>query len=153
MHPVGQRKPSIDLVEWQLRIAANEPLTLQQSDVVVRRHSVEFRINAEDPSKNFRPCPGKVDALQFPSGDGIRVDTHLATSDTISPHYDSMVAKLIVSGKTRAECLEASREALKQVQVGGVTTNVKMMGELLNWSPFATGEYHTGSLETYLAGE
>jgi acetyl-CoA carboxylase biotin carboxylase subunit len=152
-HSVTEANTGIDLVEWQLRIAANEPLLLKQADIVVTGHSVEFRINAEDPSRNFRPCPGRVEGLRFPAGKGIRVDTHLSKGDVISPHYDSMVAKLIVSGATRAACLEASREALKGVAVEGVITNVDMLTDMLEWAPFVSGQYHTGSLETYLAGE
>jgi acetyl-CoA carboxylase biotin carboxylase subunit len=156
-HPVTEQVTGLDLVELQLRVAANERLPLRQSDVVRRGHALEFRINAEDPSENFRPSPGLVTELRFSAPidgadhQGVRVDTHLREGDRIPPNYDSMVAKLIITGADRPSALERARLALAATRVGGVTTNLDLHRRILNWEPFVTGQYHTRSLEHDLA--
>lgn len=146
-HPVTEQITGVDLVELQLRVAANQRLSLTQDDVTVSGHALEMRINAEDPAEDFRPSPGLVTALSFPEGDGIRVDTHLHSGERISPHYDSMVAKLIVSGPDRAAVIERARAALKQTRIEGITTNLDLHARILTWEAFVSGNYHTRSLE------
>jgi acetyl-CoA carboxylase biotin carboxylase subunit len=150
-HPVTEQITGLDLVELQLRVAANQRLPIAQSDVARRGHAIEFRINAEDPADGFRPAPGLVRELRFPAGEGIRVDTHLRSGDRIPPNYDSMVAKLIISGGDRASTLEKAREAIAATRVEGVTTNLGLHARILRWEPFITGRYHTRSLEQDLA--
>jgi hypothetical protein len=113
-HCVTEEVTGLDLVEWQLRVAANERLPLSQADVDARRAgaAIEFRINAEDPDQGFRPSPGRVTALRWP--EGVRVDTHLSAGDRIPPNYDSMIAKLIVWGEDRQQALARMSDALAQ---------------------------------------
>jgi acetyl-CoA carboxylase, biotin carboxylase subunit len=149
-HPVTEVTTGVDLVELQLRVAANEPLPLKQDEIVTRGHSIECRINAEDPDRGFRPCPGKIDALELPSGEGIRVDTHLVSNDRIPPHYDSMVAKLITHGETRAQAIARMKGALAATRIEGITTNIGLHQRIMEWEPFVEGNYNTTSLENQL---
>jgi acetyl-CoA carboxylase biotin carboxylase subunit len=148
-HGVTELLTGLDLVELQLRVAANEPLPLRQEDVVVRGHAIECRINAEDPNDGFRPCPGKVTRLAFP--DGVRVDTALTSGDRIPPTYDSMVAKLLVHADDRPAAIAAMSAALEGTVVEGVTTNIDLHKKILRWEPFVSGQYTTTTLEQHLA--
>jgi acetyl-CoA carboxylase biotin carboxylase subunit len=149
-HPVTEEITGLDLVEWQLRIAAGE--ALPPTPPPTRGHALELRINAEDPDDDFRPSPGRVTGLRFPSGEGIRVDTHLSEGDVIPPNYDSMIAKLIVGGIDRAQALERARHAVDGVVVDGVRTNLDLHRRILRWGAFTSGEYDTTSLEAFVAG-
>jgi len=151
-HPVTEAITGLDLVEWQLRIAANEPLTLSADDVTVAGHAIECRINAEDPDQGFRPSPGQVTALSFPEADHVRVDTHLRAGDRIPPHYDSLIAKLIVHGPDRKTAIDRLREVLRAVRVEGVVTNVALHRRIVDWDGFVTGRYDINSLETQVMG-
>ena len=151
-HPVTEQITGVDLVELQLRVAANERLPVRQSDVGFCGHAIEVRINAEDPDAGFRPSPGRVRVLEFPEGEGVRVDTHLRTGDRIPPNYDSMVAKLIISGSTREEAIERLVAALDATRIEGVTTNLSLHRRIVRWDPFRTGRYDTKSLERDLMG-
>ncbi|MEO0601923.1 MAG: biotin carboxylase N-terminal domain-containing protein [Myxococcota bacterium] len=151
-HPVTEAITGLDLVEWQLRIAANEPLTLTSGDVSVQGHAIEARINAEDPDQGFRPSPGLVTALAFPEADHVRVDTHLRAGDRIPPNYDSLIAKLVVSGPDRATAIERLRAVLREVRIDGVTTNVSLHQRILDWEGFVSGRYDINSLETQVMG-
>ena len=151
-HSVTEEISGVDLVEWQLRVAANEALPMSQSEFSQSGHAIEFRINAEDPDQDFKPCPGRVSRLKFPQGEGIRIDTHLRSGDRIPPNYDSMVAKLIVSAPTREQALERAREALGATVVEGVKTNLGLHRRIANWDAFTSGNYNTHSLEQWLAG-
>src|SRR5688500_15332114 len=122
-HPVTEQITGVDLVEWQLRVAANEPLP---SAPPVSGHAIECRLNAEDPEDGFRPHPGVVSALEVPEGEGIRVDTHLRSGDRIPPNYDSMIAKLVASGPSRTVAIERMRTALSRVRIDGVKTNIAL---------------------------
>ena len=152
-HPVTEAITGLDLVEHMLHIAAGAPLAIAQSDVMFSGHAIECRINAEDPSDGFRPCPGRVTRLAFPAGDGVRVDTHLREGDRIPPQYDSMVAKLIVHGSDRAQALARMRTALDATEVGGVTTNIRLHRWLLDRPEVIAGTYDTTSLERWLSEE
>jgi acetyl-CoA carboxylase biotin carboxylase subunit len=147
-HPVTEEVTGIDLVEWQLRVAANE--RLPSIEVARSGHAIECRINAEDPDEGFRPCPGRVHELVLPEGEGIRVDTHLRAGDRIPPNYDSMVAKVIVKGATRDEAIDRMGRALAAMRVEGVKTNLALQRRILGWSAFREGRYHTKSLEAAL---
>jgi acetyl-CoA carboxylase biotin carboxylase subunit len=149
-HAVTEAVTGIDLVECQLRIAANERLRDFMPATEVVGHAVECRINAEDPDNDFRPSPGLVVGLKWPSGPGIRVDTHLHEGDRISPHYDSMIGKVIVTGADRAECLARLGKALSETVIEGVTTNVSLHQRILGWETFKSGIYNTQSLESEL---
>ena len=149
-HPVTEALTGVDLVELQLRVAANERLPI--TEVTPRGHAIECRINAEDPEDGFRPCPGRVTGLSFPTGDGIRVDTHLRGGDRISPHYDSMVAKVIAWGDDRAMARARMAAALAATRVEGVRTNLGLHQRILDWDVFAGGNYDTKSLERDLVG-
>lgn len=144
-HPVTHSVTGVDLVEQQLRVAANEPLRLEFQP---RGHAVECRINAEDPSQDFRPAPGRVTTLELPEGEGIRVDTHLRPGDTISPHYDSLIAKLITWGPDRATALARMDAALAATRVEGVPTTISLHRQVLANPQFQAGDYDT----TLLAG-
>jgi acetyl-CoA carboxylase biotin carboxylase subunit len=148
-HPVTEQITGLDLVEWQLRIAAGE--ALPPAPPATCGHAIELRINAEDPDDGFRPSPGRVTALSFPAGEGIRVDTHLSQGDAIPPNYDSMIAKLICTGADRAEALDRARAAVDAVVVDGVKTNLRLHQRILRWEAFTSGTYDTTSLEAFVA--
>ncbi len=149
-HPVSEEVNGIDLVAWQLAVAAGEGLPRSQAEIRPSGHAIELRLNAEDPAQGFRPSPGVVSGLSFPEGEGIRVDTHLAEGDRIPPHYDSMVAKLIVHGADRAQAIERARSALAATRIEGVSNNLGLHAAILTWEPFVSGRYDTTSLETHL---
>lgn len=149
-HAVSEAVTGVDLVECQLRIAANEPLGGLLDGKPVKGHAIECRINAEDPEQGFRPSPGQVTRLQWPSGEGIRVDTHLHTGDRISPHYDSMIGKVIVSAPDRNQCLARLEAALQDTAIEGVKTNIGLHKRILQWEAFRDGRYDTTSLEREL---
>jgi acetyl-CoA carboxylase biotin carboxylase subunit len=124
-HPVTEMVTGIDLVKQQIRIASGEALSIKQSDVVVRGHAIECRINAEDP-QTFLPSPGRIEQYHQPGGPGIRVDSHIYNNYLVPPYYDSMIAKLIAYGATRDEALARMRSALSEMVVGGIKTNLPL---------------------------
>ena len=149
-HCVTEAVTGVDLVEWQLRVAANEPLPMAQADIQVRGHAIECRINAEDPDDGFRPSPGVVRVLALPEGEGIRVDTHLRSGDRIPPNYDSMVAKVIAHGDNRDQAISRMSDALANTRIEGVKSNIALHQRILRWAPFTSGQYDTKSLEVGL---
>ena len=122
-HPVTELVTGVDLVKEQINIAAGKKLSKEVMDLHVKGHSIECRINAENPDKNFMPCPGKITGLHIPGGNGIRVDSAIYQDYVIPPNYDSMIAKLIVHGKDREECINKMKSALGEFVIEGVTTN------------------------------
>lgn len=148
-HPVTEATTGIDIVENQIRVARGEPLALQQSDVQPRGHAIEFRINAETPF-TFLPSPGRIAEWQMPGGVGIRVDTHTTRDYVISPHYDSLIAKLIVNGPSRDATIKRADAALSEMQVNGVATNLPMLRELVRDTGFGVGGTDIHYLETWL---
>jgi acetyl-CoA carboxylase biotin carboxylase subunit len=146
-HPVTELVTGVDLVQWQLRIAAGEPLTLKQEDIRLRGHAFEARINAEDPARGFAPCPGPVRRLQWPSGPGVRVDTGLVEGWTVPSHYDSMVAKLLVHAGDRTKACDRMLRALAETQVGGFETNLVFHQALFAHPRFRKGDLSTRFLE------
>ncbi|MFM2161632.1 MAG: hypothetical protein RLZZ383_1144 [Pseudomonadota bacterium] len=150
-HGVTELLTGLDLVELQLRVAAGERQPLRQEDVRVEGHAIEVRINAEDPAQGFRPAPGLVRGLRLPSGEGVRVDTHLSAGDRIPPNYDSMIAKVLVHAVDRPAALARMKAALADTSVEGPTTNLDLLGRILRWGPFVSGQYDTTSLEAAFA--
>ncbi|GAB6938526.1 acetyl/propionyl/methylcrotonyl-CoA carboxylase subunit alpha [Isoptericola variabilis] len=156
-HPVTEEVTGIDLVREQLRIAAGEPLGYDST--TVRGHSFEFRINGEDPAAGFLPSPGTVTTLRWPSGPGVRVDTGVVEGDTISGAFDSMIAKLVVTGATREQAAQRARRALRELEVAGIPTVVpfhRAVMEAEDFVPAGTGEpfrVHTRWIETDFADE
>jgi acetyl-CoA carboxylase, biotin carboxylase subunit len=146
-HPVTEMLTGIDLITEQIRLASGDPLTTRQEDVEIRGHAIEFRINAEDPSDNFAPQTGTIDELALPGGPGVRVDTHLFPGYEVPPYYDSLLAKLIVWGKTREVALARSRRALAEFQVSGVSTNLPFHRGIIDNAAFLNGEVSTNLLD------
>ena len=157
-HPVTEMITGYDLVEWQLRVAAGEPLPAKQEEIRLNGHAFEVRIYAEDPARDFAPSIGKLAAFRTPpERDGVRVDTGFAAGDTVSVHYDAMLAKLICHGPTRAEALQKLRAALAGCDVAGVASNLDLLGRIAAHPDFAAGGIDTGFIarnaETLLAGQ
>jgi acetyl-CoA carboxylase biotin carboxylase subunit len=148
-HPVTEMVTGLDLVELQLRVAANEVV---RPEPTFRGHAIECRINAEDPDAGFRPAPGRVTRLVLPEGDGIRVDTHLREGDPISPYYDSMIAKVIVHAPTRDAAIARMEDALRRMTVEGVPTTIALHLRILAHPAFRAGTYDTTFLDGLLAG-
>jgi acetyl-CoA carboxylase, biotin carboxylase subunit len=149
-HPVTEMITGIDLVAEQLAVAEGLPLRLRQEDVVLAGHAVECRINAEDWAHGFRPSPGRIERVVLPVGDGIRVDTHVQAGSVVPPHYDSLLAKLIVHGADRADALARARAALDLLRIDGVPTTVPVHRELLADPELAAGGVDTAFFERFL---
>ncbi len=149
-HTVTEEVTGIDLVKEQILVAAGRKLSFTQEDVKARYFAIEFRVNAEDPYKNFTPSPGKVDAVHFPGGPGIRIDSHVYSGYTISPYYDSMIAKIIARGATREEALNRLHRALEEFTINGPHTSVPVGIALLMDNRFRRGEYNTAFLEKFM---
>ena len=148
-HPVTEMITGIDIVKEMLSIASGNPLSFTQEDVVFRGHALECRINAEDPT-NFMPCPGKVTHYHAPGGNGVRVDSHLYSGYTVPPHYDSLIGKLITYGKDRDEALARMRNALEEVVVDGIKTNIPLHRDLVVDEGFCKGGVNIHYLEKKL---
>jgi 3-methylcrotonyl-CoA carboxylase alpha subunit len=147
-HPVTEMITGLDLVEWQLRVAAGEPLPLTQAVLAIRGHAIEARIYAEDPARDFLPSIGRLEHLVMPAtGDPVRVDTGVRAGDEITPYYDPMIAKLIVHGDTRADAIARLRAALAGVEIAGVRTNVAFLGRLMTAPSYAGAQLDTELIE------
>lgn len=137
-HPVTEMITGIDIVKEQLKIASGEKLSIRQEDVRIQGHAIECRINAEDP-KSFLPCPGKITWYHAPGGPGIRIDSHIYNSYVVPPNYDSLIAKLIAYGNTRGEAIRRMRNALNEIVIDGIKTNIPLHQELIRDHNFITG--------------
>lgn len=146
-HPVSEMVTGVDIIKEQIRIAANEPLKIKQDDIKINGCSIECRINAEDPSDNFRPCPGKISKLVLPGGGGVRVDSHAYSGYTIPPFYDSMIGKLIVHGATRDNAITIMKRALNEYIIEGVKTTIPFHREIFNHPSFRKGKFDTEFIE------
>ena len=142
-HPVTEWVTGIDLIKEQIKIADGQRLKLQQKDIKITGHAIECRINAEDPAHHFRPCPGVIEAIHLPGGNGVRIDTAAYNGYEIPPFYDSMIAKVIVHGRTRQEAIDKMRSTLGELIIDGVTTNVDFQYEILDNEDFQAGEITT----------
>ncbi|MBM7840302.1 acetyl-CoA carboxylase biotin carboxylase subunit [Alkalihalobacillus xiaoxiensis] len=148
-HPVTEMVTGIDLVKEQIRVANNEPLSVKQEEVTFTGWSIECRINAENPAKNFMPSPGKIVDYLAPGGFGVRVDSAVYPGYTISPFYDSMIAKVIVHGATREEAIARMKRALQEFEIEGVDTTIPFHLNLFDHEVFVSGDFNTKFVETY----
>ncbi len=148
-HPVTEEVTDIDILVEQFRIAAGEKLLLAQDDVKFSGHAIECRINAEDPERNFAPCPGLIEAFHVPGGHGVRVDTHAFAQYRVPPFYDSLLAKLIVRGKDRKHAIAKMSRALEEFIIEGVATTIGFHQQVLADPVFQSGEFDTGFVEDY----
>ena len=146
-HPITEERTGIDIVKEQIKIAGGEHLKFKQKEIEFRGHSIECRINAENPSKGFMPCPGKITGLNLPGGNGIRIDTAIYEGYTIPPYYDSMIAKIIVYGTTRNEAIAKMKRALEELVIEGVETNRDFLFEIIKNPDFIRGNFDTSFIE------
>lgn len=146
-HPVTELVTGVDLVQWQIRIAAGEPLKIRQDDVRQSGSAIECRINAESPQDDFRPCPGPIHHMFLPGGPGVRVDTHAHAGYTVSPYYDSMIAKLLVHRATRAESIAAMRRALAEFRIAPIKSTIPLHEKVFAHGDFIAGKVDTGFIE------
>jgi len=149
-HPVTELVTGVDLVKEQIRIAAGEPLSVGNG-VELRGHAIECRINAEDPARNFHPSPGHISIFHAPGGPGVRVDSHVYAGYNVSPHYDSLIGKLIVHGATRQEALARMRLALESFIVEGIHTTIPFLLELIQDPEFVAGDVDTKFVDRKMA--
>ena len=146
-HPVTEWVTGVDIVKEQLKIASGEKLGYTQKDIHFNGHSIECRINAENPYKNFRPSPGEIKELNLPGGNGVRIDTAVYTGYKIPPVYDSMIAKLIVHGKDRDEAIAKMKRALDECVIDGIDTNIDFLYRILDNKNFQTGNFDTSFIK------
>jgi acetyl-CoA carboxylase biotin carboxylase subunit len=151
-HPVTEAVTRIDLVKEQLLVAGGNPLSFGQEDVTPEGAAIEVRVNAEDPARSFLPSPGEITALELPGGPGVRVDTAAYAGYHIPPFYDSLVAKLVCSGRDRAEALARTRRALREFRIDGIHTTIPFHLDLLADESVQAGDYDVGFVERRLAG-
>lgn len=142
-HPVTEMVSGVDLIREQIRVAAGEPLSVEQKDIVLKGHAIECRINAEDPEHHFMPCPGTISALHLPGGKGVRLDTAIYNGYTIPPNYDSMLVKVIVHDRDRESAIRKMISTLGEVVIEGVKTNLDFQYELFGQPDFQTGNITT----------
>ncbi len=152
-HPVTEWVTGIDLVKEQIRIAAGEPLSWTQDQVSINGHAIECRINAENPSKNFRPSPGTITDMYLPGGKGVRIDSAIYSGYTVTPYYDSMLAKIIVYAGNREEAIRKMRSVLGEVIIEGIDTNVDYQYEILSHPDFISGNIDVGFIEKLTAAD
>ncbi len=146
-HPVTEFVTGIDLVKWQLRVAAGMPLTFTQQDITLRGHAIECRINAEDPTHNFRPSTGKITLLHIPGGPSVRFDTAVYQEYVVPPFYDSLIGKLIVHAPTREEAMRKMVAALCELVIEGISHNAELQLDILSDERFLSGNYYTNFME------
>ncbi len=146
-HPVTEMVTGIDMIKAQIKIAFGEEMPYRQENIEFRGHAIECRINAEDPTKNFMPCPGRVENVLFPGGFGVRVDSALYPGYLVPSCYDSMLAKVIAYGSDREEAIQRMKRALSELIIEGIQTNVEYQYELLEREELLSGKYHTGLIE------
>lgn len=146
-HPVTEMVTGVDIVKEQLRIASGEKLSISQKEISIQGYSIECRINAENPEKNFRPCPGTITGLNLPGGNGVRIDTSVYSGYTIPPVYDSMIAKLIVHGQDRKEAIAKMQRALEETVIDGIDTNIDFLLKIIENSYFKEGNFNTSFIE------
>ena len=148
-HPVTEMVTGVDIIKEQIKIASGEELKYKQEDIKFTGHSMEVRINAENPEKNFMPCPGTITGLHLPVGNGVRVDTAIYAGYKIPPTYDSMIAKLIVHGKDRNESIAKMKSAVAEFVIEGITTNIDFLLKILDDENFKTNNYDTSFLSHF----
>ena len=149
-HPVTEEVMGCELIKEQIRVAAGESLSDHVLKATPRGHSIECRINAEDPYNKFCPSPGKIDMWYAPGGKGVRVDTHVYSGYSVPPYYDSMIAKLIVTGATREIAIARMKRALSEFMIKGIKTTIPFQMEILDHPDFASGTYDIGWVARFL---
>ena len=148
-HPVTEMVTGIDIIKEQISIAAGNPLSIKQSDIIFKGHAIECRINAED-AKTFMPCPGKIDLYHPPGGLGVRIDSHLYSGYSVPPYYDSMIAKLITYGEDRETAIKRMNNALQELVIEGIKTNAALQDDIINDPAFQSGGQNIHYLEKKL---
>ena len=146
-HPVTEMVTGVDIIKEQIKIASGEELSYSQEDIKINGHSLEVRVNAENPSKNFMPCPGTITGLHLPGGNGIRVDTAIYDGYTVPQNYDSMLAKIIVHGKNREESIEKMKSAIAELVIEGIDTNRDFLYQILENEDFVNNNYDTSFIK------
>ncbi|RUA07591.1 MAG: acetyl-CoA carboxylase biotin carboxylase subunit, partial [Flavobacteriia bacterium] len=149
-HPVTEEVMGCELIKEQIRVAAGEPLSKHVLNPTPRGHSIECRINAEDPYNNFCPSPGKIKLWYTPGGKGVRVDTHVYSGYTVPPYYDSMIAKLIVTASTRELAIRRMRRALSEFKIEGIKTTIPFQLEIFDHPDFIQGNYNIEWVSKYI---
>jgi acetyl-CoA carboxylase biotin carboxylase subunit len=152
-HPVTESVTGIDLIKEQIRIASGEKLSFSQKDVRREGHAIECRINAEDPARNFAPCPGVIEELRLPGGPGVRIDSHVYAGYRIPPNYDSMIGKLIVHRPTRKEAIATMKRALSEFHISPIRTTIPLHLQIMSNSNFLSGDVDTGFVERAMLGK
>lgn len=146
-HPITEMRTGIDIVKEQIKIAAGEKLKFKQKDINFRGHVIECRINAENPDKNFMPCPGTIEEINLPGGNGIRIDTAIYSGYKIPSNYDSMIAKIIAYGVSRNEAISKMKRALEELVIEGVDTNADFLFDIIKNPNFIRGNFDTSFIE------
>ena len=146
-HPVTELVTGIDLIKWMIKIASGQKLKLRQKDIHRNGVAIEVRINAEDPDKDFRPCPGKITNLRVPGGFGIRFDSHVYAGYSIVPYYDSLIGKLLVHRPTREEAIVCMRRCLEEIEIGPIKTTIPLLHRIFNHADFIRSKIDTGFIE------
>jgi acetyl-CoA carboxylase biotin carboxylase subunit len=149
-HPVTEMVTGHDLIKWQLKIAAGQTIDLRQKDIKHKGVAIECRINAEDPERNFAPCPGTIEKFIPPGGPGVRVDTHVYQGWNVSPYYDSMVSKVIVHKKNREEAINTMKRALREFRIEPIKTTIPACLEILSHNLYVKGKVDTGFIEKHM---
>ena len=150
-HPITEEVYGCDLVKQQIQVAAGEHLSNYVVEATPRHHAMECRINAEDPDRNFQPCPGNIDLYYAPGGRGIRIDSHAYAGYPIPPHYDSMIAKVIATASSRRACIARMERALDEYMITGIKTTIPFQQKIMRNPDFLRGEYSTGFVEKFLS--
>jgi len=148
-HPVTEMVTGYDIVKGQIEVANGEKLPPELEDIELKGHSIECRINAEDPDKNFRPCPGRIESFHMPGGPGIRMDTHIYDDYVMPPNYDSLLGKLISHGRTREEAIKRMERALDEIVIEGIHTIIPLHQSIIKNTKFQDGNFHTGFMDTF----
>jgi len=149
-HPVTEAVFNIDLIKSQIQVALGHRFVLKQSDIKSFGHAVECRVNAENPDMNFKPCPGRIETLRAPGGYGVRIDSGFVQGDTVSPFYDSMILKVIGFGQSRDEAIATCNQALEELTIEGVDTNIRFAQAILSHDDYLNGRTHTRWIESVL---
>ena len=148
-HPVSEMVSGVDLIREQIRVAQGMKLSVEQTDISLRGHAIECRINAEDPVHNFMPCPGIIQSLHLPGGNGVRLDSAVYEGYCIPPYYDSMIAKIIVYDRDRESAVKKMISTLEELKIGGIQTNLDFQYDILNHPDFQEGKFTTDFISSH----
>lgn len=152
-HPVTEETTGVDIVKTQIKVASGEKLPFHQEDINQKGHAIEFRLNAEDVTNNFKPSAGQIEFVLWPGGRNVRIDSHIYSGYSVPPFYDSLLAKIIVRGNSRKEAIEIGKRALSEMVIKGIETNIPLHLKILEDNDFVKGNIHTGFIEKFLNTE